>query len=180
MSSTCSKIILAISLLLIFSSAHSQGSNSKELVSIKLDIVGRGTSTICRDMDTSTYYFVIVSVLNNQDTTIELTIFTCSWIWENFVTNNDSVLFTSCFLGCDHNVADGIIVPPKKAAQFYGTIKSNKKGSSVDKIKVGFRYFATGKDIWNFDGTPKNKKLYKLFWSNEVALKDNLYSYEVK
>jgi hypothetical protein len=177
---TYSKIILIISMLLCFSSAHSQNYRSKDFVSVKLDVIGRGAPSICVDTDSSAYYFVVVNVLNNQDTTINLTIMTCSWVWENFVTNSDSVLFSSCFLGCDYNVADIIKVPPKKFAQFYGTIKNNSRESSTDKVKVGFGYFAAGKDIWDFNRTPNNNKLYRLFWSNEVELKDNIYSFRVR
>jgi hypothetical protein len=84
-----------------------------------------------------------------------------------------------CFAGCDHNVPEKISIPPKRSVQFYNTISRWKKDSSIARIKVGFKYFRTSSDLWN-DGIKKGQKLYTMIWSNEVELKDNLYSYEIK
>ena len=83
-------------------------------------------------------------------------------------------------MGCDHNVPEKISLPPKKSVQFNGTIKSWKKNPSIARIKVGFRHFQTVDELWYFVGAKESRDLNKMVWSNEVDLKDNLYSYEIK
>lgn len=174
------RIIAATLLLSIFNSSYSQVGNDQEFVSVKLDIVGKGAPAICANVDASDYYFATVNIVNTQDSTVTFFIMSCSWPMDGFIIKSDSIAFQFCFAGCDHNVPEKITVPPKKSVQFYGTINSWKKSSAIAKIKVGFRYFATVDDLWSFGGTSADKKRYKLFWSNEVELKDSLYSYEVK
>lgn len=174
------RIIVAFSLLLMFNSAYSQDSKIKQLVSVKLDIVGKGAPTICANADTSDYYFATINVLNTQDTTVTFWIMSCSWPMDGFVIYSDSIAFQFCFGGCDSNTPEKISLPPKKSIQFYGTIKNWKKDSSIARVKVGLRYFRTVDDLWRFDGSYDSKKLHKIVWSNEVELKDNLYSYEIK
>jgi hypothetical protein len=174
------RIIVAFSLLLMFDLTYSQGSKNKQLVSVTLDIVGKGAPAICANADTSDYYFVTVNVLNMQDTTITFYIMDCSWPMDAFVIKSDSIAFRFCFSGCDNNIPERISLPKTKSVQFYGTIKSWKKSSSIARIKVGFRYFPTFNDIWNSDGSQGRRNLNKIVWSNEVELKDYLYSYEIK
>lgn len=99
---------------------------------------------------------------------------------DGFVIHNDSMAFQFCFGGCDINIPEKIILPTQKSSQFYGTIKSWKKDSSISRIKVGFRYFRTVEALWNFDGSDDKRNQNQIIWSNEVELKDNLYRFEIK
>jgi hypothetical protein len=173
------RIIFAFSLLLMFNGTYSQDSNNKQLVSVKLDIVGKGAPGICPKAKNSNYYFATVNVLNTQDTVVTFFINSCSWPMDGFVINSDSIGFYYCFGGCDHNVPESISISPKKSVQFYSTIISWKKDKSIARIKAGLIYFPTVNDLWHFDGR-RSKILDKIVWSNEVELKDNLYSYEIK
>lgn len=176
---TALKIVLANIMLVLLTSAYSQH-NNKELVSVNLSIVGKGKPFVCQNIDASEYYFVTVNVLNIQDTTVRFWVMDDCWPIESFFIKNDSIMFQSCFNGCEHSVPIEVIMPAKKSAQFYATVKSYKKEASTPLIKVGFRYFARVDDLWNYGiENPKLSKI-KIFWSNEVELKDNLYSYEVK
>jgi hypothetical protein len=174
------RIIVVFWLLSMFDSAYSQDDKNKQVVSVTLDVVGKGAPTYCAKTRKYDYYFATVNVLNTQDTTVSFFIFNCSWTFDGFVINNDSMAFSNCYLGCDHNVPEKISIPPKRLVQFYNTISSWKKDSSIPRIKVGFKYFRTFSDLWNSDGSKKSQKLYTMIWSNEVGLKDNLYSYEIK
>jgi hypothetical protein len=174
------KVIIILSLLLMLNSANSQDSKSKQLVSVNLDITGKGSPTKCANADTSDYYFATINVFNTQDTTVAFWIMSCSWPMDGFVIYSDSIAFQFCFSGCDNNIPEKISLPQKKSIQFYGTIKSWKKDSSIARVKVGFRYFRTVDELWNFDGSNDSKKVNKIVWSNEVKLYDNLYSYEIK
>ena len=174
------RIIVAFTLIWMFNSAYAQDIKKKQLLSVKLDIIGKGAPAICANVDSSDYYFATINVLNTQDTTVTFWIMSCSWPMDGFVIHSDSIAFKFCFGGCDHDTPEKISLPKKKSVQFYGTIKSWKKDSSVARIKVGLRYFGTVADLWNFDGLNDNKKPNKIIWSNEVELKDNLYSHEIK
>src|SRR5215471_11437699 len=125
------RIIIAFSLLLIFKSIFSQESKNKPIVSVNLDIIGKGAPTACARVDTSGYYFVTVNVLNTQDTTVSFFIMSCEWAMDGFVIQSDSVAFQFCFRGCDHNVPEKISLSKGQSVQFYGTIKSWKKDLSV-------------------------------------------------
>ncbi len=174
------RLIVAFWLLLLFDSTYSQDSKNKQVLSVTLDIVGKGAPTTCAKVDTSDYYFATVNVLNTQDTAVSIWVFSCSWPMDAFAIHSQSIAFTFCFSGCDHNVPKKISIPPKRSVQFYGTIISWKKDTSIARIKVGFRYFRTFNDLWNSDRSKESQKLYTMIWSNEVELKDNLYSYEIK
>jgi hypothetical protein len=164
----------------MFDSKYSQDSKNKQVLSVTLDVAGKGAPTYCAKVGKHDYYFATVNVLNTQDTTVSIFILNCSWTFDGFVINNDSMELSSCNVGCDHNVPEKISIPPKRSVQFYNTISSWKKDSSIARIKVGFKYFRTGNDLWNSDGSKKSQKLYTMIWSNEVELKDRLYSYEIK
>jgi len=177
MNSTHSKIILAISLILMFNSTYSQH-NGKELVSVNLSIVGKGKPIICSDSLAS--YFVVINVLNTQDTTVRFWNLNCTGLIDNFFIKGDSVFFGSCFSGCDREVPEEIMLPPKKMVQLNATITSYKKDFSIQRIKIGFKYFTTFHDAYNYGIENNKKNKIRIVWSNEVELKDNLYSYEVK
>jgi len=174
------RTIVAFCLLLLFTSIYSQNSKNKQELSVTLDVVGKGAPATCAHADTSNYYFATVNVLNTQDTAISIWVFSCSWPMDAFAINSQSIAFRFCFRGCDHNVPKEIRIPPKKSVQFYGTISSWKKDSSIARIKVGFKYFRTADALWDSEESKASQKLYTMIWSNEVELKDNLYSYEIK
>ena len=176
------KIVAACLLVLLCHQGNSLHTNNKPTpsLSVTLAITGNGAPAVCIRADTSDYYFVTATVFNNEDTTVALFINSCSWPMEAFVVQNDSIRFEFCFSGCDHNVPEKISVPGKKSAQFYGTIKSWKKDPAIARIKLGFKHFRTVNDLWFSDESSRNKRQYTMYWSNEVELKDNLYSYEIK
>jgi hypothetical protein len=180
MNSPISRIILITVALFVFAKAYSQYNRNQELISVILDVGGIGTPKSCNDWDTSAYYFAKVSILNTQDTTIHFWIISCSWPMTILTTNIDSVFFSPCFNGCDRDDLDEITLLPKKAVQFYCTIPYNNKSTTISTIKAGFRYFTNPEDLWDFDKTRDKKKVFKTFWSDEVELKDKMYSYEVR
>jgi hypothetical protein len=171
------KIALINSIIFLITSAYAQIDN-KDLLSVNLSIVCKGKASVCRQVDTSTYYIVVVNIVNLQDTTIKFWVMDDCWSADNFFIKHDSITFESCFSGCEHTMPLAVVVPPKKSAQFYATIYSAKKQATPSLIKVGFKYFPTAKEQWDY-GTPGHRKA-KVFWSNEVELKDNLYSFEIK
>jgi hypothetical protein len=170
------KIILAAAVLVIFDSTYSQTNNNPGLVSVNLSIVGKGTPTICSD--SSNYYFANLRVANTQDTAIRFWIMDCSWPVDNWVINNDAASLRFC--GCDSNIPVEIILSPRKSIEFYSAIKCHKKGSSTNRIKVGFVYFTNAQDIFNINKANSWSIKNNIFWSNEVELRNNLYTYEVK
>lgn len=137
MNSVHHQILIVFIALFIFVSTYGQD-NKKDLVTVKLDIIGKGSASRCRDA--STFYFANVKILNTQDTAITFWI-RDSWPDILFFTNTDSVVFHSCDRGYEGDELDKITLPPKNAVQFYCTIKSWKKDSSIPLIKAGFRYF---------------------------------------
>lgn len=154
--------------------------NNRELLLVDATITGKGVADMCRLADTTSYYFVTVSITNTQDTAVQLWFMSCSWPMDSFSINNDSVVYRFCFSGCDHNVPDFILLPPQKTARFYGTIRSYKKDGSVPRVKVGFRYYNSFNNIFYTGPEGYRKHPCQLFWSNEIELKDNLYGYDIK
>lgn len=176
MKSVHRQMLIIINALFVFVSSYGQDGKN-DLVTVKLDIVGKGSVSRCKDA--STFYFANVTILNTQDTAVTFWI-RDSWPDIVFFTNTDSIVFHSCGPGYDGDELDKITLPPKIAIQFYCTIKSWKKGSSIPLIKAGFRYFKTAEEVYFYETAKKNKEKIQTFWSNEVELKDNMYSYEVK
>ena len=58
------RTIVAFLLLLLFISANSQNSKNKQLVTVKLNVIGKGVPTACVLADTSDFYLATVNVLN--------------------------------------------------------------------------------------------------------------------
>lgn len=169
-------VLTVINALLLVVSLNGQESK-KDLFKVKLDIVGKGAVSHCRD--SSNFYFAHLEIINTQDTTITFWI-RDSWPDVIFCTNTDSVVFHSCGPGYDGDEIEKITLPPKIAVQFYCTIKSWKKDASVPLIRAGFRYFKTSEDVYFHETTKKGAKKIQTFWSTEVPLKDNMYRYEVR
>jgi hypothetical protein len=174
------RIIVAFGLLSMFISVYSQDSKDKQVLSVTLDIAGKGAPTCCAKVSKYDYYFATVNILNTQDTTVSIWVMSCSWPMETFAINSQNIVFRYCFGGCDYNVPDEIKIPPKKSVQFYGTIVNWNKDSSIAHIKVGFKYFRTFDDLWNADASKQSERPYTMIWSNEVELKDKMYTYEIK
>jgi hypothetical protein len=82
--------------------------------------------------------------------------------------------------GCDSNIPVEITLTPKQSIEFYSTIKYKKIAGENDRIKAGFIYFTRALDLVNFAGKRNERAKLKIFWSNEIRMRDNLYNYEVK
>ena len=168
-------IALAVTILAVSKSTHSQTTNNSEPISIYLSIIGKGIPEICSD--SSAHYFVSLRVLNMQDTSVRFWIYSCSWFVDNWVISNNGGSLDNC--GCDSNIPVEIILTPKKSIEFYSTLKYKKIDGENVRIKAGFKYFTRALDIVNFAGKQEREKV-KIFWSNEIRMWDNLYNYEVK
>ena len=170
------KIVVSVAVLAAFVTTYSQTSNNSALISVNLSIVGKGTPTLCSD--SSNYYFANLTISNTQDTTIRFWIMSCSWPIDNWLINNNAVSLRFC--GCDSNIPVEVVLSPQKSIEFYSAIKYHRKDSSGVRIRAGFLYFTSARDIFNNAGTTSKNINRIKFWSNEVELKDNLYSYEIR
>ncbi|HEX2628545.1 MAG TPA: hypothetical protein VHM26_06035 [Chitinophagaceae bacterium] len=169
---------LGAGLFVIFNSSYSQtpAIDNSQPVSINLSIVGKGVPTTCKRNDTS--YFISLRISNIQDTSFRFWIYSCSWAADNWIIANTAGLFRDC--GCDINIPVDIKLEPKQSIEFYTTLRSRMKGLPGGRLKAGFLYFTNSSDLYKMAGKKIDPEKVKIFWSNEVEIKDNLYSYEIR
>jgi hypothetical protein len=79
------RIIVVFWVLAVFNSAYSQDSKSQQILSVTLDVAGKGAPTYCAKLRKHDYYFATVNVLNTQDTAVSIWILNCSWKFDGFV-----------------------------------------------------------------------------------------------
>lgn len=121
-------------------------------------------------------YLAMVKVTNPGDSIVNFPIMSCSWMSSNFASNNKEISLS--YLQCDINTEEIINLQPQKSIYFYFIIKSQKKILINSKFKIGFLYFPNASEFLNYRiGNTKGEN-QKIFWSNEVELKDNLNKYQ--
>ena len=97
--SSTKKITLLSLLLFMLILGYSQKTSTRDLVSVKAYIVGKGSPAFNKDDDQN--FFSVATVTNIQDTIISFWIMNESWAVENWITDNDSIYLK--FLGNDLN-----------------------------------------------------------------------------
>ena len=167
---------LAVSFLCVVTSqGFAQETVPKPLISVSVQIVGMGTVPTYNH-NTTTGYFTEATVTNLQDTTIVFWIMSCGWPYENWLASNDSVNCGS--FGCDNNIPDDIHLPPHHSIHFYTLLWPSANKPLCKKVKLGFRYYAKFADIMNCSNQRIKAMPPRLYWSNEVEIKDNLFQYQ--
>ena len=150
--------------------------DAKSLVSVSLQVIGKGTVKGDNNRDV-TGYFIEATITNQRDTPIVFWIMSCGWPYENWITNNDSV-FCGNF-GCDKNIPEDIRLKPHQSIHFYGLLRGRGERPLCRNIKLGFRYYARLTDLLNFPDQKIKPALPTIYWSNEVEIKDNLFEYQI-
>ncbi|HEY4831701.1 MAG TPA: hypothetical protein VIH61_03980 [Waddliaceae bacterium] len=152
-----------------------QNTDAKTLVSVSLQIIGKGTvATFNQDV---AGYFTMATVTNQQDTTIVFWIMSCGWPLENWVTSNDSVYRGN--FGCDSNIPEDIRFKPHQSIHFYGLLRRSGQKPFCRKVKLGFQYYTRPFDLFHFPNQKIKPAPPTVYWSNEVEIKDNLFQFEI-
>ena len=170
------QVVLITGVLALLSNqcGYSQSKKNTDIISVQLSVIGEGKHTYLTKDDFS-YFFTTATIFNNQDTAVKFWVMNCSWPVDNWVVDNDSVVFA--FQGCDNNTATEIKLLPHSKITFNGLLKSKINNSKDKFVKVGFIYFTSFKDIFENGGLKSSLNKHKKYWSNSVELVDNVNKY---
>jgi hypothetical protein len=155
---------------------YGQKADTLHLISVSLRIIGKGTPQYPKDA--SPGYFALATLTNNQDTAIHFWIMTCSWYAHNWLSSNDSIHFFGSPV-CDRNIPDRINLIPHQSMDFYGLLEPRNNKPLPKTVKLGFIYFASFNDIYDFLHGRNNPENLKIYWGNQARIRDNLYSYHM-
>lgn len=179
------KQIICIAIFLINTSIiYSQ--IGKDPISINIEIVQKGNfkpyGVKCNDC-----YVARLEIVNNQDTALPVTFWTCFWA-TNWESNNDSIRMLLPPM-CTANFPDETDIPSKQSLIFYSTIYINPKAKNK-LVKLGFTNMNGEFKRKNHDPSvflntedliSSGKAKGKTYWSKELDLEDILSeSYFVK
>jgi len=168
--------VMALAPVLLMSNiCNAQSKEVNGEVTVRLEIVSKGNTDYFKQKEEG--YFVRASVSNIQDTTISFVIMSCSWPAANWKTNNKSIYVKA--VECDANSPERISLKPKQSITFYGFIIGAKGKSEGEKFRLAFLYYNKFEDLLDVMRTSKQKEGPKEFWSNEVRLEDNIFTYKV-
>lgn len=147
---------------------------TKDPISVNIEIIGKGNiyDTILKGRE---QYFIRFEITNNEDTTLPVTTWTCSWD-NNWRTDSDSVYILGW--GCDGNYPETINLPPGKSLVSYAGIygKSTLKNKV---IRLGFANCSKEFIDYGITFLAKSRKPEgKVYWSNEVQIKSEPYYYD--
>ena len=191
-----SRLVFIVLLLFITKSkVLCQNKDSSGLLNISVEVIGKG-SPVTRltngqpdGLSDFNNYFALLTVANNKDSVIHLNIMRCAW-GTSWICNNDSIGFT--FPGCDMDYPSEIMLYPHKAMKFYALLRP-KYNLRNNKFKLGFNIL-TKEDLmvlhqgpltrhpWSKAREEEELKIRmrgKIYWSDEIVLKDNLYKYKI-
>ena len=166
--------------------AYSQKNDSTNMISVSVDIIGKGNRLIQKTYkhpikyDDFNSYFTLLKVSSNADTMIHFWTMLCSWE-ENWLSNNDSVLLYHP--ACDVNIPIEIKLKPHQSVKFYGILRPRSDTLQNNKFKLGFVMLEKSDLDLNFSSRTERYELMNkkgIYWSNEVELKDNIYRYKVE
>lgn len=174
-------MIFSISFLLIFiCNSHSQVSSKKDIITVKIFPIAQGISTHIPNQYkiANQSYFTYMSITNNQDTTISFYLMSCSWMIDNWISDNDSI--SLLFLGCDINTPLYITLLPHQLIDFSAIIITKPHTEMSTLFRFGFLYFKKEKDL--LDYIPKKNKTdnIRIYWSDAIKLEDNLFKYHIE
>jgi hypothetical protein len=155
---------------------YGQKADTVDLISVSLRIVGKGTPQYPKDA--SPGYFALATLTNNLDTAIHFWIMTCSWYAHNWISSNDSIHFFGSPV-CDRNITDRINLLPHQSMDFYGLFELRDNKPLPEMVKLGFIYFTSSDDIEDYLRGRNNPENFKIYWSNQAKIRDNLYSYQL-
>jgi len=172
------KIILIAIFWFSFTIKGYTQSNEKDIIITTVEIVAKGKlesySTFHRDNDSSNY-FVRLSIINAEDTTISFYMMNCSWE-ENWISDNSEI--SLYYPGCDANFLINVKLKPKEIIAFYGVIRSKHKDIINKKFRLGFKLINhKGVSDWNWEKELINTK--KIYWSNESELENPIYHFKI-
>ena len=152
--------------------------DSTQIISVDADIIALDESIRLKFPNAKAdEYFIVITLTNTQDTTLSITVMTCSWS-ESFSFDSDSLYLY--YPGCDSNFPITIEISAHKTVKFYGKLKCYKKSLSYANpltFKIGF----VDLPYEGFLGYPYSKearKMYKTYWSNNIYLRGRLYQYK--
>ncbi|MDF2188219.1 hypothetical protein [Paraflavitalea sp. CAU 1676] len=166
-------VLIAVLLTNNFCVAQSKDTTDK--VSVTVEVISKGSSDYYKEKAEG--YFIRASVSNTQDTAISFVVMTCSWPSDNWATNNLAILMSG--RGCDSNSPERITLEPQQSISFNGFIMDTHQKLAGKKFRFAFLYYDNFDDLLVFYKERKPKKEIPAFWSNEVRLEDNIFSYKV-
>jgi len=171
-------IRLTVILLCCCQSTFAVSKDSTQIISVDADIIAADEAVHLKFPDTQTEeYFIVITLTNNQDTTVRFTIMTCSWS-ESFTFDKDSLYLS--YPGCDSNFPTTIKIPAHNSLKFYGKLRSYKKNHDYTNplvFKIGFVDLPYKEFIGSSEYSKKDKKKYRTYWSDNIYLRSQLYQY---
>jgi hypothetical protein len=136
----------------------------KDPISISVEIIAKGNAENSGPCDSC--YFARFEVFNKEDTTLPITIWSCSWNW-NWKSDSDSIWLAGW--GCDANCPEIIKLPSQESLVFYGGIRFRSP-----RLNTIFRLaFANGnKEFNNYLYLPLSSKPHgEYYWSAPITFK---------
>jgi hypothetical protein len=154
--------------------------NKKDIITTTIEIVAKGNLDFYSPMskkNDSANYFARLSVINNEDTTISFCMMNCSWE-ENWSSDNKDIYLY--YPGCDANFPITVKLKPKEFIAFYGVVRSKQKEIINKKFRLGFQLF-TYEEVFfgNLDKRNEILRGKKIYWSNEIELKNSVYQFKI-
>ena len=158
----------------------------KDPISVNVEVIQKGRfktdGTNCNNC-----YLARIEVVNNEDTTLPVTVWSCAWDW-NLSSNNNSIKIPGKI--CTQNVVIEERIPSKKSLVFYSNIQVKQVNN--DSFKMGFTNFLEKFEkldlgwLKNEDLESYNKRIAiltsgaprgKTYWSKEIIINDCCNSY---
>lgn len=168
---------IVIVFVLFINNCYSQAHDKTELVSVKSYIVAKGKhEDLYKNGIKKDYYFLLVRITNQQDTTVPFYIMSGSWTIDNFEINNDSIKLV--FFGNDVNTPTRIILKAHQSIIFNVMAEALSEKITIPQFRVGFHFTDIRDNYIRKD--QKYSKNAKRFWSNEMKLEDPGIKYEVE
>ena len=162
-------------LLLIWNRSYSSSNDSLLLLKVDVDVVSYHEKS-----DQVNIYSVLITLKNTQDTTLSFWTRSCNWPI-NFITNNDSIGILPA--NCDSEGPTILKIGAHKTAKFYAEIHTSidgyNPGYTNTYFKLGFLDIPKSK-ISDRSFYEREKKGYKIYWSNQIRLAQNLGTFKTE
>ena len=172
-----SALSFALILILLCGNLFASSKDSTQIISVNVDIVAKEESNVLRNPKVDfNEYFMIITLINEQDSIVHFSIMTCGW-GENFTTNNNSFTVDGN-QNCDSNYPITIEIKSHKSIKFFTRLRTkNSEKDTAQNFKIGFIDFH-----YNFWSIPHHtdKKNFKIYWSDNIKLEPQLNKYKIE
>jgi hypothetical protein len=141
---------------------------NKEQIAVTVEIVGKGNLAYSRYPDTCNF-FSRLAVINNDSVPVSFSMMNCGWK-QNWISNNKDIWIEGN--GCDVNFPITITLKPREFLSFYCILRPRNKDVLNKKFRLGFELLDYKEAERVYDYKSDNERLKKVYWSNEIQLKD--------